>query len=145
MNYNVVELLKGCLHDFKRDDLITDNLDHHSTITIDIEKRPSINITDQDGTVVLWATMTSVDNPHISLEEMLYKVMQASEAILELQLEASYELFSVGQPALCKGKDKLELCAALQPACFESKEAFGAALESFFNHMVKVHDMISIR
>ncbi len=133
MSYNVVGILKECLRDFGRDDLVVDNLDNHSTITIDIDKRPSINITDQDGTIMLWATVAEYNE---------YTLGQVSGPLLTWQVEASYPQFSIGQPALCKGEANLELCAALQPSCFDSKENFSAALEHFFNHLVFVHDLL---
>ncbi len=134
MGYNVVAILKECLRDFGREDLIIDALDNHSTITIDIDKRPSINITDHDGVIMFWATVGEYNE---------YTIGQVSGPLLAYQLEASYPQFSVGQPVLCKGDVNLELCASLQPMCFDSKENFSAALEHFFNHMIFIHDILN--
>ncbi len=134
MGYNIVALLKECLRDFGREDLVVDSLDNHSTITIDIDKRPSINITDNNGTIMFWATV---------LEYNEYTIKQVSGPLLIYQLEASYPHFEIAHPALCKGDTNLELCASLKPSCFDSKENFSTALEHFFNHMVFVHDILS--
>ncbi|MFD0378696.1 hypothetical protein [Streptomyces sp. NPDC127112] len=137
MNHDVVDLLRGALKDFGREDLINGNLDNQSTITINIDNKPSINITadEEDGnTVMLWATLAEYNEATLQ---------HIAPDLVKLQLDAVYAQFGVGQPALQKSDANLELVAALKPQCLESKENLGAALEHFFNHTAKVQDLLT--
>ncbi|MGW1771460.1 InvB/SpaK family type III secretion system chaperone [Streptomyces sp. NPDC002104] len=134
MSYNLADLLKGALHDLGLDDLADSALDSHSTTTIHVEGRPAINITDANGTVRLWSTLTEYSEQIVG---------QHGTALLELQLRDPSDLFAVGQPSFAKGDLGLECVAELNPAALESKEAFSGALEYFFHRMVAAHDILT--
>lgn len=135
MAHDIAELLKSALQTLGHDGLIPDDWDTHSTISIDFRDRPSINITvGESQAVTLWAVLGEYSEPVIT---------QTAAALMVHQLRASSEQFSAGQPAITKSDVNLELVAVVQPVAMESAENLSAALETFFDHMGPVHDILT--
>lgn len=133
MSYDTVELVKGCLQKLGLDDLATGLLDN-GTITIDIDKRPSINISQVENKVTFWATLCPLPEAFHGRDAELDKYQAVN---------TSHESFAAGQPSIEKTETNIELLADLQPAALKSEDDFGVALELFFNHLVAVDEILN--
>ena len=125
MSNDVAQLLKSALTEMGMADLLVDDINNHSAITLTlIDGIPDINLITEDDEVWLWSVLGDFSEP------ALY---HNCADLLPLMLNHYESFFPIGQPALYENNGMLELRACAKKEAFESEAVFTEMLDIFFN------------
>lgn len=125
MKNDVAKLLKSALAEMGMADLLADDINNHSAITLTlVDGIPDINLITEDDEVWLWSALGDFN------ESALY---HNSANLLPLMLNHHESYFPIGQPALYENNGQLELRACAKQQALESEVVFTEMLDIFFN------------
>ena len=123
MKYRFIDALNNFLMTSGRSDLVNSQLDCHSTIQMELNESPAINIDLSTDDVILWCVLADY-------EESLLET--SSYFLLNQLLTYTSECFQPGQPALSIVNDQLVLTAFIKEAAINEPLLFSSSLEEFF-------------
>lgn len=123
MKYRFVEALNKFLLSEGRSDLINPQLDCHSTIQLELNESPPINIDLSGNDVILWSYLSESQIEH--LKPIAYQ-------LLSDLLAYAPRNFPAGQPALNCADNNLLLSGMMHEDALNDSELFAATLEEFY-------------
>ncbi|EKN3346586.1 type III secretion system protein [Yersinia ruckeri] len=133
MKYRFIEMLNEFLQSVGRDDLINAELDCHSTIQLELDNMPPINVDMQTDDVILWTAISEYEPVRIEV---------ASIPLLNSILEYQTSCFMPGQPALQINDNSLIMSGILRDEALTEPMLFGASLEEFFDRSVQINKIL---
>ncbi|OON41067.1 hypothetical protein BTJ39_03610 [Izhakiella australiensis] len=132
MNIDLVPLLKEALDILGCDSSIIRDIDHHSTIELELEGFPSLLISQQDDKAILWSKLA---------EYHQQKLLAGAEQIIE-PLITLYPWATNGQIQLIENDNFFELRAPLSEAVLTDSQEFANALVAFFRLLELFHQVL---
>ncbi|MHA0902022.1 InvB/SpaK family type III secretion system chaperone [Enterobacter ludwigii] len=123
MKYRFVDALNNFLLTSGRSDLVNGQFDCHSTIQLELNESPPINVDLSTDDIILWCVLADYEQ----------RVLDSSSySLLNQLLTYTSECFQPGQPALSIINDRLVLTAFMKEAAINEPQLFSKSLEEFF-------------
>lgn len=135
MKYRFIEALNNFLNSEGRNDLINPQLDCHSTIQLELNDFPAINIDLATDDIVFWCSLA--DYNVASLETN-------SHSLLNQLLTYAPQSFQPGQPALALVDEVLVLSAVMKPEALTNSSLFAQSLEEFFERSHQLRTLLTV-
>lgn len=123
MKYDLVSLLSTILNNVGLSDVIDENLNNHSTISLNMKGDiPTIHIRNEDEQIWVWAKLCDYNISTLSY---------ASASLFPIIFNYKEDIFYCGQPCLYPVEGNLELRAQVKEQHLESPDAFLIFLENY--------------
>ncbi|CNH38790.1 type III secretion system protein [Yersinia massiliensis] len=123
MKYRFIEALNTFLSYEGRQDLINTQLDCHSTIQLELNESPPINVDLASEDVILWSNLYEYHSAGFDTK---------SGSLLSELLSYTPRNFQIGQPALNITNNTFVLSAVMPEAAMNDPQLFSASLEEFY-------------
>lgn len=134
MKYRFVEALNTFLSTEGRQDLINSQLDCHSTIQLELNESPPINVDLVTNDVILWSNLYEYQG--VNLDAVSYP-------LLSDLLEYNPRCFQVGQPALNITNNTFVLSAVMHEDAMNDPQLFSASLEEFYERSSRLMTLLT--
>ncbi len=125
MYVDIATLVRDALLGSGCDPKLLSNFDSHSTIALDFNDMPSINISKLDDDVWLWSRIAE-QNDHV--------LEQNAQALLK-ELMQGVDFTLGGKLMLSESEGYLELKGLLSPSYMDCGQNFAVALSGFFERL----------
>ena len=127
MKYDLVSLLSTMLHNVGLSNIIDENLNNHSTISLNMKDDiPTIHIRNEDDKIWVWAKLCDYN-----LSTLTY----SSANIFPIMFNYNEDIFYCGQPCLYPIEENLELRAQVKEKHLESPESFLVFLDHYLTFL----------
>ncbi|HDL7825972.1 type III secretion system protein [Yersinia enterocolitica] len=123
MKYRFVDALNSFLSTEGRQDLINSQLDCHSTIQLELNESPPINVDLLTDDIILWCNIAECQMGHLEA---------LGQNLLSELLEYTPDNFHIGQPALSFRENTLVLSAILREPALNDTQLFADSLNEFY-------------
>ncbi|WP_145932179.1 type III secretion system protein [Yersinia bercovieri] len=134
MKYRFVEMLNTFLSSEGRQDLINSQLDCHSTIQLELNKAPAINVDLATNDIILWSNLCEYHSTNLDA---------ISGSVLSDLLEYTPRSFQVGQPALNITNNTFVLSAVMQADAMSNPQLFSASLDEFYERSSRLMTLLT--
>lgn len=135
MKYRFLEALNDFLSAYGRDDLINSQLDCHSTIQLDLESCPPINIDLATNDIIIWSNIADYNPSYVEA---------VSASLLNQLITYSPRYFMAGQPALNIVDSTLVLSAVMKEEALTYQPMFAGMLEEFYERCNQLRTLFSV-
>nr|AGM14900.1 YsaK [Yersinia enterocolitica] len=123
MKYRFVDALNSFLSTEGRQDLINSQLDCHSTIQLELNESPPINVDLLTDDIILLCSIAECQMGHLEA---------LGQNLLSELLEYTPGNFHIGQPALSFRENTLVLSAILREPALNDTQLFADSLNEFY-------------
>lgn len=132
MVFDLAELVRAALLDLGCDPALMSNFDSHSTIALNFNELPTINIAQQDEQVWLWCRLSEFSEAVLAHRafELLSELMKPDASFLG------------GHASLGEDQGDLQLKTLVEPSFLENGERFGKTISAFFDLMVSLTEKL---
>ncbi|WP_392433375.1 type III secretion system protein [Yersinia sp. HM-2024] len=134
MKYRFVDALNSFLSTEGRQDLINSQLDCHSTIQLELNEAPPINIDLLTDDIILWCRISECQMNHLE---------SLGQNLLSELLEYAPRNFHIGQPALSFREDTLVLSAILREPALNDTQLFADSLNEFYERSHRLSTLLA--
>ncbi|HDL6961221.1 TPA: type III secretion system protein [Yersinia enterocolitica] len=134
MKYRFVEALNSFLSTEGREELINSQLDCHSTIQLELNEAPPINVDLLTDDIILWSNLSECQIGHLEA---------LGQTLLSELLEYTPRNFQVGQPALSFMDNALVLSAVMREESMNDSQLFADSLNEFYERSHRLTTLLA--
>ncbi|QHB33881.1 type III secretion system protein [Yersinia canariae] len=134
MKYRFVDALNTFLSTEGRQDLINPQLDCHSTIQLELNAAPPINVDLLTNDIILWSNIYECQMGHLEA---------LGHSLLSELLEYTSRNFQVGQPSLNFVDSTLVLSAVIRAEAMNDPTLFADSLSEFYERSHRITTLLT--
>ncbi|AJJ62453.1 InvB/SpaK family type III secretion system chaperone [Yersinia aldovae] len=134
MKYRFVDALNSFLSTEGRQDLINSQLDCHSTIQLELNEAPPINVDLLTNDIILWSNLSECQMGHLEA---------LGHTLLSELLEYTPRNFQIGQPALSFMDNTLVLSAVMREEAMNDSQLFADSLNEFYERSHRLTTLLT--
>ncbi|WP_175924620.1 hypothetical protein [Burkholderia latens] len=134
MNVDIVKLVRDSMEKLGCSQLVDENLDAHSPICLRFNSVPDMCVECEDERIKIWSKLDYRGDHQFSA---------AAADLLGYLAPRSSPHFVVQRPLIALVDESLLLHGQLEPQCAEGADAFAEALETFYEDLCVVNEILT--